>query len=192
MNTIGNSDNMGLNELFTSRLNTTTKPQSSTPQPGTIEASENQDMLAFLSSLSGANAAQATQKASEVANDVDSSAQADAGKSRVDWVSKIEDTFTPSRELSAAINAREYVKNGLADADSFRSMARQLQNDGVLNCDDMMAVDFLSTKSPNISLKDFDAMIKNDSLSREMRGLIAQLVQKLHMVNYISGGLMSA
>lgn len=183
MNTIGNSDNMGLNELFTSRLNTTAKPQ-----PGTIEASENQDMLAFLSSLSGANAAQATQKTSEV----DGGAQADAGKSRVDWVSKIEDTFTPSRELSAAINARAYVKNGLADADSFRSMARQLQNDGVLNRDDMMAVDFLSSKSPNISLKDFDAMIKNDSLSREMRGLIAQLVQKLHMVNYISGGLMSA
>lgn len=109
-----------------------------------------------------------------------------------DSLHKIKDTFTPSKELSAAMNAKSYVKHGLADVDSFKLMARQLQADGVLNRDDMMAVDFLSAKSPNISLQDFDAMIKNDSLSREMRGLISQLVQKLHMVNYISGGLMSA
>lgn len=109
-----------------------------------------------------------------------------------DSLHKIKDTFTPSKELSAAMNAKSYVKHGLADVDSFKLMARQLQADGVLNRDDMMAVDFLSAKSPNISLQDFDAMIKNDNLSREMRGLISQLVQKLHMVNYISGGLMSA
>lgn len=109
-----------------------------------------------------------------------------------DSLHKIKDTFTPSKELSAAMNAKSYVKHGLADVDSFKQMARQLQADGVLNRDDMMAVDFLSAKSPNISLQDFDAMIKNDNLSREMRGLISQLVQKLHMVNYISGGLMSA
>lgn len=114
------------------------------------------------------------------------------GKDPYDSLHKIEDTFTPSKELSAAMNAKSYVKHGLADVDSFKLMARQLQADGVLNRDDMMAVDFLSAKSPNISLQDFDAMIKNDNLSREMRGLISQLVQKLHMVNYISGGLMSA
>ncbi|MBR2495545.1 hypothetical protein [Helicobacter sp.] len=55
-----------------------------------------------------------------------------------------------------------------------------------------MAVDFLSAKAPHISFQDFNAMIKNDNLSREMRSLISQLIQKLHMVNYISGGLMSA
>ncbi len=107
-------------------------------------------------------------------------------------LSRIEDTFTPSDELSAAMNAKSYVINGLADINSFRAMANQLQTDGILNRDDMMAVDFLATKSPNISLKDFDSVIRNENLSQEMRGLISQLVQKLHMMNYLSGGAMGA
>ncbi|MGX2972501.1 hypothetical protein [Helicobacter sp. T3_23-1059] len=104
---------------------------------------------------------------------------------------RLEDTFTPSNELSAAMRAKSYFQNALIDADSFKSMAQRLHNDGVLSADEMIAVDFLSEKSPNISLKDFDAMIKNDNLSREMRGLIAQLVQKIHLMNYLSGGALA-
>lgn len=106
-------------------------------------------------------------------------------------LSRLEDTFTPSNELSAAIKAKSYFQNALIDADSFKSIAQRLHNDGVLSADEMIAVDFLSEKSPNISLKDFDAMIKNDNLSREMRGLIAQLVQKIHLMNYLSGGALA-
>lgn len=118
-------------------------------------------------------------------SDAQNTAQAQQG---VQSISRLEDTFTPSDELSAAMRAKSYFKNALIDADSFKAMARQLHNDGVINRDEMMMADFLSEKSPNISLKDFDSMIKNDNLSREMRGLIAQLVQKIHLMNYLSGG----
>lgn len=168
----------------------------SSPKSSNAIAKDSSDssMLSFLSALapqktSELGGAQAAQGVSGVKGFDENLGSA---KDPYDSLHKIEDTFTPSKELSAAMNAKSYVKNGLADVDSFKLMARQLQADGVLNRDDMMAVDFLSAKSPNISLQDFDAMIKNDNLSREMRGLISQLVQKLHMVNYISGGLMSA
>ena len=121
-------------------------------------------------------------------SDTKSSTQAPQG---IQSISRLEDTFTPSDELSAAMRAKSYFKNALIDADSFKAMARQLHNDGVINRDEMMMVDFLSEKSPNISLKDFDSMIKNDNLSREMRGLIAQLVQKIHLMNYLSGGALA-
>ena len=120
--------------------------------------------------------------------DVQNTTQTQQG---VQSISRLEDTFTPSDELSAAMRAKSYFKNALIDADSFKAMARQLHNDGVINRDEMMMVDFLSEKSPNISLKDFDSMIKNDNLSREMRGLIAQLVQKIHLMNYLSGGALA-
>lgn len=179
-----------------SRLDSGKTAESATSKPESTNAvKEDFSMQSFLNALAP------NTQASELAR-----AQAAQGVSGVkgldenlgsaqdpyDSLHKIKDTFTPSKELSAAMNAKSYVKHGLADVDSFKLMARQLQADGVLNRDDMMAVDFLSAKSPNISLQDFDAMIKNDNLSREMRGLISQLVQKLHMVNYISGGLMSA
>lgn len=109
----------------------------------------------------------------------------------VQSISRLEDTLTLSDELSAAMRAKSYFKNALIDVDSFKAMAQQLHNDGVINRDEMIAVDFLSEKSPNISLKDFDTMIKNDNLSREMRGLIAQLVQKIHLMNYLSGGVLA-
>ena len=179
-----------------SKLDSSKSAESATSKPESTNAvKEDFSMQSFLNALAP------NTQASELAR-----AQAAQGVSGVkgldenlgsaqdpyDSLHKIKDTFTPSKELSAAMNAKSYVKHGLADVDSFKLMARQLQADGVLNRDDMMAVDFLSAKSPNISLQDFDAMIKNDNLSREMRGLISQLVQKLHMVNYISGGLMSA
>lgn len=179
-----------------SRLDSSKSAEIATSKPESTNAvKEDFSMQSFLNALAP------NTQASELAR-----AQAAQGVSGVkgldenlgsaqdpyDSLHKIKDTFTPSKELSAAMNAKSYVKHGLADVDSFKLMARQLQADGVLNRDDMMAVDFLSAKSPNISLQDFDAMIKNDNLSREMRGLISQLVQKLHMVNYISGGLMSA
>lgn len=179
-----------------SKLDSSKSAESATSKPESTNAvKEDFSMQSFLNALapntqaSGLARAQAAQGVSGVKGLDENLGSA---QDPYDSLHKIKDTFTPSKELSAAMNAKSYVKHGLADVDSFKLMARQLQADGVLNRDDMMAVDFLSAKSPNISLQDFDAMIKNDNLSREMRGLISQLVQKLHMVNYISGGLMSA
>ena len=179
-----------------SKLDSSKSAESAVSKPESTNAvKEDFSMQSFLNALapntqaSGLARAQAVQGVSGVKGLDENLGSA---QDPYDSLHKIKDTFTPSKELSAAMNAKSYVKHGLADVDSFKLMARQLQADGVLNRDDMMAVDFLSAKSPNISLQDFDAMIKNDNLSREMRGLISQLVQKLHMVNYISGGLMSA
>ena len=182
-----------------SRLDSSKSAESATSKPESTNAvKEDFSMQSFLNALAPNTQAselartQAAQGVSWVKGLDENLGSAQDPQDPYDSLHKIKDTFTPSKELSAAMNAKSYVKHGLADVDSFKLMARQLQADGVLNRDDMMAVDFLSAKSPNISLQDFDAMIKNDNLSREMRGLISQLVQKLHMVNYISGGLMSA
>lgn len=172
---------------------TTTAPNTKESVPQGVSSTRSDEALPKLF--------QALQRTSQGTSSVESTSPASAITSSssgvnqtnpYDSLSRIEDAFTPSKELSAALNAKAYVKNGLSSVDAFKSMANQLQIDGVLNRDDMMAVDFLSAKSPNITLKDFDAMIKNDNLSREMRSLIAQLVQKLHMVDYLSGGLMSS
>lgn len=182
-----------------SRLDSSKTTESATSKPESTNAvKEDFSMQSFLNALApNARANESselarTQAAQGVSGVKGLDENLGSAQDPYDSLHKIKDTFTPSKELSAAMNAKSYVKHGLADVDSFKLMARQLQADGVLNRDDMMAVDFLSAKSPNISLQDFDAMIKNDNLSREMRGLISQLVQKLHMVNYISGGLMSA
>lgn len=185
-----------------SRLDSSKSAESAVSKPESTNAvKEDFSMQSFLNALapndkvsesSELARTQAAQGVSGVKGLDENLGSAQNPQDPYDSLHKIKDTFTPSKELSAAMNAKSYVKHGLADVDSFKLMARQLQADGVLNRDDMMAVDFLSAKSPNISLQDFDAMIKNDNLSREMRGLISQLVQKLHMVNYISGGLMSA
>lgn len=202
--TSGVNDPRAMQELFLERTNlranqdlesqalaSKLEPRQS---PKELESSTNtmekDSMLGLLSALAPAKSLDKTQGIKGL-DEIDSSDKSDY-KDPYDSLHRIQDTFTPSKELSAAMNAKAYVKNGLADVDSFKSMAKQLQADGVLNRDDMMAVDFLSAKAPHISFQDFDAMIKNDNLSREMRSLISQLVQKLHMVNYISGGLMSA
>lgn len=202
--TSGVNDPRAMQELFLERTNlranqdlesqalaSKLEPRQS---PKELESSTNtmekDSMLGLLSALAPAKSLDKTQGIKGL-DEIDSSDKSDY-KDPYDSLHRIQDTFTPSKELSAAMNAKAYVKNGLADVDSFKSMAKKLQADGVLNRDDMMAVDFLSAKAPHISLQDFDAMIKNDNLSREMRSLISQLVQKLHMVNYISGGLMSA
>ena len=200
----GVNDPRAMQELFSNRTNLhasqdvesqalvgKAEPRQS---PKELESSTNtmerDSMLGLLSALAPAKSLDKTQGVKGL-DEIDSSDKSDY-KDPYDSLHRIQDTFTPSKELSAAMNAKAYVKNGLADVESFKSMAKQLQADGVLNRDDMMAVDFLSAKAPHISFQDFDAMIKNDNLSREMRSLISQLVQKLHMVNYISGGLMSA
>lgn len=202
--TSGVNDPRAMQELFLERTNLRAnqdlesqalvgKPEPR-QSPKELESSTNtmerDSMLGLLSALAPAKSLDKTQGIKGL-DEIDSSDKSDY-KDPYDSLHKIQDTFTPSKELSAAMNAKAYVKNGLADVESFKSMAKQLQADGVLNRDDMMAVDFLSAKAPHISFQDFDAMIKNDNLSREMRSLISQLVQKLHMVNYISGGLMSA
>lgn len=202
--TSGVNDPKALQELFLERtslrasqdlesrtLASKTEPSQS---PKELESSRNtiekDSMLGLLSALAPAKSLNKTQGIKGF-DETDSSGNSNY-KDPYASLHRIQDTFTPSKELSAAMNAKTYVKNGFADVDSFKSMAKQLQTDGVLNRDDMMAVDFLSAKAPHISFQDFDAMIKNDNLSREMRSLISQLIQKLHMVNYISGGLMSA
>lgn len=202
--TSGVNDPRAMQELFLERTNLRAnqdlesqalvgKPEPR-QSPKELESSTNtmerDSMLGLLSALAPAKSLDKTQGIKGL-DEIDSGDKSDY-KDPYDSLHKIQDTFTPSKELSAAMNAKAYVKNGLADVESFKSMAKQLQADGVLNRDDMMAVDFLSAKAPHISFQDFDAMIKNDNLSREMRSLISQLVQKLHMVNYISGGLMSA
>lgn len=176
-----------------SKLDSGKTTESAVSKPESTNAvKEDFSMQSFLNALAPNTQASELARAQGVSGVKGLDENLGSAQDPYDSLHKIKDTFTPSKELSAAMNAKSYVKHGLADVDSFKLMARQLQADGVLNRDDMMAVDFLSAKSPNISLQDFDAMIKNDNLSREMRGLISQLVQKLHMVNYISGGLMSA
>jgi len=106
------------------------------------------------------------------------------------FIRHIEDTFTPSKELAAAMEAKAYINNGLVDAHSFRAMAQELEKLGVLNKDDMLGVDVLTYNSPDISFRHFSTVLENENLSREMRGLIARLVQKLYMLNYVNGGVM--
>lgn len=191
MSTITNTNptTQALSDLFANRTSLYPQSESKEMQAKNPALTDNAkpDMLEFLQNLAPSAPVSSVSGVGQTNSEVPVSSE-DSYVS----LSRIQDVFTPSKELSAAMNAKSYVQDGFADVDKFKSMAKQLQSDGVLNHDDMMAVDFLSAKSPNISFKDFDAMIRNDNLSREMRTLIAQLVQKLHMVNYVSGGIMNA
>ena len=102
----------------------------------------------------------------------------------------INDSLSLSKEFDAALKAKDYVTNGMADVNAFKAMAQQLNINGILNKDDMLAVDFLAKKAPDISFQNFNAVLKNQNLSYEMHDLIAQLIHKLQMVNYLSNGTM--
>ncbi|MDO7253615.1 hypothetical protein [Helicobacter cappadocius] len=104
----------------------------------------------------------------------------------------IKDSFTPSLEYSKILDAKDIVKGGLKDVDSFISMTQTLKKENILNSDDMIAVDFLAKESPKLDFDAFNKIIKNDNLSMEMKGLITTLVQKIEMIDYLSGGVMAA
>ncbi len=101
----------------------------------------------------------------------------------------IQDIFTPSEELQATMNAKPYVRDGLSDVKSFKAMAHKLRQDGILTKDELMAVDFLASKS-KISFEGFYTTLDNSNLHSEMKHLMTQFVQKLQMVDYILGGVM--
>ena len=54
------------------------------------------------------------------------------------------------------------------------------------------AANYVAKVSDEISFDAFNKILKNESLSMEMRGLINQLVNKLYNINYIHTGLMMA
>ncbi|PAF41327.1 hypothetical protein [Helicobacter sp. 11S03491-1] len=104
----------------------------------------------------------------------------------------IEDSFVPSKEYTKIIELQDQIKGGFKDVNSFVVISEKLHKEGILNNDDMIAVDFLAKESPKPDFDEFNKIMQNDYLSLEMKGLISRLVQKLEMIDYLSKGAMSA
>lgn len=103
-----------------------------------------------------------------------------------------QDTFVKSEFLQKIENLGDSIQGGFRDATSFITMANILQGENILNNQDVLAANYVAKVSDEISFDAFNKILKNESLSMEMRGLINQLVNKLYNINYIHTGLMMA
>ena len=103
-----------------------------------------------------------------------------------------QDVFVKSEHLQRLERLGDYIRGGFTDAASFMSMANMLHGENILNSQDLIAARYLARTSDDINFESFNKILKNESLSMEMRGLINQLINKLYNINYIHAGVMMA
>lgn len=103
-----------------------------------------------------------------------------------------QDVFVKSEYLQKLESLGDYIQGGFRDAQSFMNMANALQGESILNSQDLIAANYVSRVSDDISFDSFNKIIQNENLSMEMRGLITQLVNKLYNINYVHAGLLMA
>lgn len=103
-----------------------------------------------------------------------------------------QDTFVKSDYLQRIESLGDSIQGGFRDASTFMSMANMLHTENILNNEDLIAANYVAKTSDEINFDSFNKILRNDSLSMEMRGLIGQLLNKLYNINYIHAGLMMA
>lgn len=103
-----------------------------------------------------------------------------------------QDVFVKSEYLQKIEGLGDAIQGGFKDASSFMAMANILRGENILNSQDLIAANYIAKTSPDINFEAFNKLLRNESLSMEMRGLINQLVNKLYNINYVHAGLMMA
>lgn len=103
-----------------------------------------------------------------------------------------QDVFVKSEYLQKIEGLGDSIQGGFRDATSFMAMANMLRGENILNSQDLIAASYIAKTSDDINFETFNQMLRNESLSMEMRGLINQLMNKLYNINYVHAGLMMA
>ncbi len=103
-----------------------------------------------------------------------------------------QDVFVKSEYLQKIEGLGDSIHGGFRDAESFIAMSNILRGENILNNQDLIAANYLAKNSKEINFESFNKVLKNESLSMEMKGLITQLMNKLYNINYIHAGLMMA
>lgn len=103
-----------------------------------------------------------------------------------------QDVFVKSDYLQRIESLGELIQGGFRDANAFMSMVNTLRAENILNSQDVIAANYVARTSDEINFESFNKILKNESLSMEMRGLISQLINKLYNINYVHAGIMMA
>lgn len=104
---------------------------------------------------------------------------------------KIQDTFSPSQDYKKIKEAEKYIKDALKDTPSFLALADKLQKENIISKQEKIAADFLAAKSPSLDFESFEATSRTQGINLEMQQAIRNLIQKLQMINYLSGNILA-
>ncbi|TLD96565.1 hypothetical protein LS71_005755 [Helicobacter jaachi] len=103
---------------------------------------------------------------------------------------RIEDRFSPSEELRKAREIGGELEGGFQDKTSFENLASTLRKEGLINSNEKVAMDYLKNNSQKLSFDEFDKIAANDNHSKEMKGLIDSVVNKMKFVDEVNGGIL--
>lgn len=107
----------------------------------------------------------------------------------IDITKRIEDKFSPSQELKKAKEIGGELESGFKDKTSFENLAKTLKQEGLINSNEKVAMDYLKNNSSKLSFDEFEKIAANDNHSKEMKGLIDSVVNKMRFVDSVNGGI---
>lgn len=106
-----------------------------------------------------------------------------------DIARRIEDRFSPSQELQKAREIGGDLEGGFRDKNSFEKLSNTLRKEGLIDSNEKVAMDYLKNNSSKVSFDEFDRIAANDNHSKEMKGLIDSVVNKMKFVDSVNGGI---
>lgn len=106
-----------------------------------------------------------------------------------DITRRIEDRFSPSTELTKAREIGGQLEGGFRDRTSFENLADTLKNESLINNNERTAMEYLKNNSSKLSFDEFEKIAANDNHSKEMKGLIDSVVNKMKFVDSVNGGI---
>lgn len=123
-----------------------------------------------------------THKSQENPNDIDNVKSVDISR-------RIEDRFSPSKELQKAKEIGGELEGGFRDKTSFENLSNTLRQEGLINSNEKVAMDYLKNNSSKLSFDEFEKIAANDKHSKEMKGLIDSVVNTMKFVDSVNGGI---
>ena len=106
-----------------------------------------------------------------------------------DIARRIEDRFSPSQELQKAREIGGDLEGGFRDKNSFEKLSNTLRKEGLIDSNEKVAMDYLKNNSSKVCFDEFDRIAANDNHSKEMKGLIDSVVNKMKFVDSVNGGI---
>lgn len=123
-----------------------------------------------------------THKSQENPNDIDNVKSVDISR-------RIEDRFSPSQELQKAKEIGGELEGGFRDKTSFENLSNTLRQEGLIDSNEKVAMDYLKNNSSKLSFDEFEKIAANDKHSKEMKGLIDSVVNTMKFVDSVNGGI---
>ena len=107
-----------------------------------------------------------------------------------DITRRIEDRFSPSQELQKAREIGGELEGGFSSKGSFDRLSSILREQGLINSNEQVAMDYLKNHAPKLDFDEFAKIASNDNHSKEMKGLIDSVVKTMDFVDSVNGGVL--